>query len=62
MTQLLDREHIGAYAPPALERLGLLRDLTRGAGPGGELIVMATGRTVSEWSDAVIQDAPAIPV
>jgi hypothetical protein len=43
MTQLLDRPRIGTYARPALEPLGSLRALTKGAGPGGEPIVMATG-------------------
>ena len=56
MTQLLDpnaHDTRGAgiplaraadtYERPKLTVLGTLRGLTRGAGPGGELIVMQTG-------------------
>jgi hypothetical protein len=57
MTQLLDQERIGAYTPPALEPLGPLRDLTKGAGPGGELIVMASVGVLPEG----LTPAPATP-
>lgn len=46
MTQALERPRTAAYARPALEPLGTLRALTRGAGPDGELVVMQTGFTM----------------
>ena len=36
------RQRVGTYERPALEPLGSLRTLTKGAGADGELIVMAT--------------------
>ncbi|BCJ51891.1 hypothetical protein Asp14428_33660 [Actinoplanes sp. NBRC 14428] len=43
MTQLCEQVRRDAYKPPALEPLGSLRSLTRGAGPDGELVVTVTG-------------------
>jgi hypothetical protein len=40
--RVLDRDRL-PYEPPAVEILGSLRDLTRGAGPGHKPIVMTTG-------------------
>ena len=42
MTQVLERPLKTSYEPPAFEPLGTLRTLTKGAGPGGELVVMQT--------------------
>lgn len=40
MPPVLDRPPTTAYAPPALEPLGTLRTLTKGAGPGAMPIVL----------------------
>ena len=50
MSEVLDRPGLTDYAPPALEPLGSLRSLTKGAGPGGMPIVMQTGLNVQEMS------------
>jgi hypothetical protein len=42
MTQVMEPALPTAYTPPALMPLGTLRTLTRGAGPGGEPVVMQT--------------------
>ena len=43
MTQVTERPITSEYAAPVLQPLGTLRSLTRGAGPGGEPVVMQTG-------------------
>lgn len=43
MTQMLDRPRVGTYERPSLEPLGSLQALTEGAGPDGELTVVASG-------------------
>ncbi|GIJ52285.1 hypothetical protein Val02_91710 [Virgisporangium aliadipatigenens] len=43
------------YTQPALETLGSLQALTKGAGPGGRPIVMQTGLVMAapgRWTDA----------
>jgi hypothetical protein len=52
MTQMLERPLTTSYAPPALEPLGTLRSLTKGAGPGGKPVVMQTGLAMPSGQDA----------
>ena len=54
MTDVLDRPETTAYRPPPLEPLGTLRDLTRGAGPDGEPIVMQTGGIPGGYQPPVV--------
>jgi hypothetical protein len=56
---MLERTHVGTYAPPALEPLGSLQALTEGAGPGGKPVVMATGFSTPPFSDDA-QDASVV--
>jgi hypothetical protein len=56
MTQMLERTDRSTYAPPALEPLGSLQGLTKGAGPNGEPMVMSTGMPIPPFSDDA-QDA-----
>jgi len=50
MSEVLERPVKTGYVPPALEPLGSLRSLTKGAGPGGMPIVMQTGLNIQENS------------
>ena len=62
MTQTVDRPRTGTYERPALEPLGSLRALTKGAGPGGEPIVMQTGGIPGGEPFAEDWPAPVSPV